>query len=187
MTLRLRHLMVGVFLVGVALAICAQTHHAVPSSSTSTLRQNNAFSQSGTCHSTNDLPDATCTPGTADPRVTQDNIQTTICQSGYSATVRPSTSVTNPIKTERMTAYGATGTKADYELDHLISLELGGAPADPKNLWPEPYAGSEGARVKDKVENQLHALVCRGVVSLTEAQQAIAKDWKQAYVTYGAK
>jgi hypothetical protein len=49
----------------------------------------------------------------------------------------------------------ATGA---YEEDHLISLEIGGAPSAEANLWPEPYNGPEGARVKDVVENKLHSL-----------------------------
>jgi hypothetical protein len=32
---------------------------------------------------------------------------------------------------------GLVGNPKDYEEDHLISLELGGAPRDPKNLWPQ--------------------------------------------------
>ncbi|MGZ4493865.1 MAG: DUF3761 domain-containing protein [Nocardioides sp.] len=79
---------------------------------------------------------------------------------------------------------GDTAT-GDYEEDHLISLELGGAPSDPANLWPEPYTSPEGARVKDLVENKLHALVCARVISLATARHAIAKNWWAAYETYG--
>jgi hypothetical protein len=63
-------------------------------------------------------------------------------------------------------------------------LELGGAPSDPRNLWPEPYAGNTGARVKDVVENKLHDLVCSGVISLAVAQNAIATNWWTAYAQY---
>src|ERR1044071_9595427 len=38
-----------------------------------------------------------------------------------------------------------------YEVDHLISLELGGS-NDPKNLWPETYSGRFNAKLKDKLE-----------------------------------
>jgi hypothetical protein len=71
-----------------------------------------------------------------------------------------------------------------YELDHLVSLELGGAPAAPTNLWPEPYASSSGARTKDRLENRLHTLVCRREVPLREAQNAIATNWMKAYDRY---
>lgn len=70
------------------------------------------------------------------------------------------------------------------EVDHLISLELGGS-NDIKNLWPQPYAGTPwNAHVKDKLENRLHALVCAGTVPLAEAQHAIATDWIAAYQRY---
>jgi hypothetical protein len=130
-----------------------------------------------TCVSLNGLPDRNCTPGAADPRVTQDNIQQTICVSGYTKTVRPSTSYTTPLKVRQMALYGWTGTTADYEEDHLISLELGGHPTDPNNLWPEPYNIPNGARAKDKIENLLHVQVCAGQVTLAEAQTLIATNW----------
>ena len=127
-------------------------------------------------------PDAACTPGATDPRVTQANLATTVCKAGYSATVRPSTSVTEPIKRAEMLAYGFAGLSlTDYELDHLVSLELGGAPADVANLWPEAWndqPGVLGAHSKDKVENFLHEQVCRGAMRLADAQRAIATDWR---------
>ena len=78
---------------------------------------------------------------------------------------------------------GDTAT-GDYEEDHLISLELGGAPSTEANLWPEPYNAPEGARVKDQVENKLHALICGGTITLATAQRAIASNWWIAYQTY---
>jgi hypothetical protein len=75
----------------------------------------------------------------------------------------------------------------DYEEDHLIPLELGGNPTDPKNLWPEPYEASipdGGARFKDKVESYLHKQVCEGSLNLEEAQREIATDWYSVHVTY---
>jgi hypothetical protein len=131
-------------------------------------------------------PDPSLSPGVADTRVTQANIATTICVSGYSTTVRPSTSVTDKIKTASMAAYGRSGPAGDYELDHLISLELGGAPADPKNLWPQPYersgsvASGLGSETKDTLENRLHDAVCAGRVTLAAAQQAEANGWLEA-------
>ena len=67
---------------------------------------------------------------------------------------------------------------------HLISLELGGAPRDPDNLWPEPWFGVWNARVKDKLENTLHDKVCGGEVPLRTAQKEIATDWIAAYQKY---
>lgn len=131
------------------------------------------------CVASGALPDRACTPGVADPRVTQANIKTTICVQGYTKTVRPPVSYTNPLKTRLMAAYGERGPASGYELDHLISLELGGNPTSPLNLWPEPYAPTPGAHEKDKVENYLHEQVCAGSMTLPEAQRIISTDWTQ--------
>ena len=133
------------------------------------------------------LPAPGRTPGAVNPAVTQDDISRTICVSGWTATVRPSSSVTTALKIRQLaTGYSYKGdtVTSDYEEDHLISLELGGAPSAEGNLWPEPYTASEGARVKDQVENKLHALVCSGTISLQTAQTAIASNWWSAYQTY---
>lgn len=47
-----------------------------------------------------------------------------------------------------------------YEIDHLVSLELGGNNSQ-RNLWPEKQPG---ARDKDKVENYLHGRLCDGEI-----------------------
>jgi len=133
------------------------------------------------CKIINYLPDSNCTPGAIDLRVTQENINSTICVSGYTATVRPSTSVTNKIKTERMEVYGDTDSPSNYELDHLIPLELGGSPDSVLNLFPEPYANPYGAQEKDKVENYLHKQVCDGAIALQAAQQEIRTNWVEIY------
>ncbi|MFH5878047.1 DUF3761 domain-containing protein [Arthrobacter sp. NA-172] len=80
--------------------------------------------------------------------------------------------------------YQGDANPADYEEDHLIPLELGGAPQSALNLWPEPYSVPEGATVKDTLENKLHDLACSGSLQLATAQQAIASDWWAAYETY---
>jgi 5-methylcytosine-specific restriction endonuclease McrA len=128
------------------------------------------------------LPDPACSPGAVDPRVTQANIVTTICARGYSTSVRPAETVTEQIKREQMAAYGVRGQRlGDSELDHLISLELGGASQEVANLWPEPWNGEANAHMKDPVENYLHDQVCRGALPLAEAQRAIATDWLAVY------
>ena len=100
--------------------------------------------------------------------------------------MRPPSSYTTALKREQISQYRYADTRlADYEEDHLIPLELGGDGYAPGNLWPEPYAGSTGARIKDKVENALHRLVCSGLIGLRTAQHAIATDWYAAYLQYG--
>jgi hypothetical protein len=131
------------------------------------------------------------TPGAKNPAVTQADIGSTICVSGWTATVRPPSSYTTALKRSQIVAYGYTDTNlADYEEDHLISLEIGGAPSDPANLWPEPYTVSladgtpVGARVKDQIENRLKSLVCSRSMTLATAQRLIATDWIAAWRTY---
>jgi hypothetical protein len=139
---------------------------------------NQAVTSPITCKAVDDiLPDPTCTPGAIDPTVTQSNIGSTICVSGYTKTVRPPVSVTNPIKLQVMQAYGFTDSPSNYELDHLIPLELGGAPADVKNLWSEPYYTNPNSYDKDGFENYLHNQVCSGVIDLHTAQNEIATNW----------
>jgi hypothetical protein len=123
-------------------------------------------------------------PGATNPDVTQDNIQTTICKSGFTGTIRPSVSYTNKLKKEQMQKYNLPGKPSDYEEDHLISLEIGGSPTDPNNLWPEAYAGEWGARKKDRIENKLHKMVCSNDISLRDAQIAISTNWIDAYKKY---
>ncbi len=134
------------------------------------------------------LPDPRCTPGAVSPQVTQATIASTICVSGYTSSIRPPESITEPEKVASAAAYGYTGSLHTAEYDHLISLELGGDPNDPANLWVEPNdkpAATATANSKDVLENRLHDLVCSGRLSLVAAQQAIATNWVGAYEQYG--
>jgi hypothetical protein len=110
--------------------------------------------------------------------VTQANIHLTICHSGYTATVRPPESVTEPEKKSSLAAYGDQRPLHFYEYDHLVPLELGGASNDPRNLWPEP---GRTPNPKDKLENRLRKTVCAGELSLSTAQREIAGDWVALY------
>ena len=122
-------------------------------------------------------PDSVMTPGAV-----LDVSDTDVCTPGYSKRVRH---VTAETKRAVYAEYGVTvHAPGDYEVDHLISLEIGGSNSI-KNLWPESYLTEPwNARVKDKLENRLHRLVCAGTISLKEAQDAIAKDWIAAYKRY---
>jgi hypothetical protein len=111
--------------------------------------------------------DVARTPGVLNPDVTQLNINSTICVRGWTKTIRPATSYTNDLKEKQMREYGVGGPPSDYQEDHLISLELGGHPNDPRNLWPEPYPRASEV---DSIENDLNAKVCSGDVSLAAAQ-----------------
>ena len=110
----------------------------------------------------------TRTPGVLNPAVTQATIRSTICVRGWTRTVRPPVEYTNALKAEQMRPYGETGPLSAYQEDHLISLELGGHPTDPRNLWPEPYPRASAV---DQIENDLNAKVCGGSLSLHDAQE----------------
>jgi hypothetical protein len=126
------------------------------------------------CVSSNALPDQACTPGAIMPDATVDKI----CQPGYSSTVR---NVPASLKDEVYAEYGITSHQpGQYEVDHLVSLELGGS-NDIANLWPEPAEPTPGFHQKDQVENYVHAQVCSGKLPLQQAQYEIATNWLAIY------
>jgi hypothetical protein len=127
------------------------------------------------------LPRHDLTSGAIDPRVSQSNIRNTICRPGYTTTVRPPFEYTTAMKHQLMRAYGVKGSIHDYELDHLIPLELGGCPSCETNLWPQPRNVFPGATEKDEVEDYLHHQVCSGAVPLAKAQREITSDWYAVY------
>jgi hypothetical protein len=123
----------------------------------------------GHAHPTNAiLADPVRTPGVVNPNVTQANIRSTICKTGWTSTIRPPVSYTDALKIKQMKQYGETGSPSDYQEDHLISLEMGGSPTDPRNLWPEPYPR---ASQMDQIENQLNSEICDGQLTLAQAQE----------------
>jgi hypothetical protein len=145
----------------------------------------------GSCHAIGGgqyaRPDARCTPGAVNPAVTQATLASTICRAGWTATVRPSVSITAPEKLASMSAYGVRGAPSGYEYDHLVPLELGGAVNDARNLWPEPNRAQPSGfsrNLKDRLENTLKRMVCRGETTLARMQQQIAGDWPAAYRRY---
>jgi len=119
------------------------------------------------------LPDPACTPGAIDPKVTQDNVSKTICVSGYTSHVRHVTAAT---RRQVILAYGMDPATFHGEIDHYVSLEIGGS-NDLANLWPQVGKIPNG---KDPVENRLHREICAGKITLADAQLAIATDWRKA-------
>ena len=107
------------------------------------------------------------TPGVLNPDVTQATIRSTICRHGWTRTIRPPVSYTNGLKAKGLLQYRLRGPPSAFQEDHLISLELGGDPVDPRNLWPEPYPRASDV---DREENRLNAAVCSGDLTLLEAQ-----------------
>jgi hypothetical protein len=120
------------------------------------------------------LQDPACTPGAIFPTATAQQI----CKLGYSRSVR---NVSSSTKRRVFLEYGITSHKPyTYEVDHLISLELGGSNSI-ANLWPEAAEPTPGFHEKDQVENYLHQQVCSGKITLHQAQLEIANDWLTVY------
>ncbi|MDT7597330.1 MAG: hypothetical protein QOJ06_2876 [Pseudonocardiales bacterium] len=117
-------------------------------------------------------PDPACTPGATDGGLPMAQL----CPVAHTKQIRPPASYTNALKRTQMRAYGDTGSPATFEEDHLIALELGGAPRDPHNLWPQPHSSPNE---KDTVEGAAHDAVCTGKIALPDAQHRIAPDWYQ--------
>jgi hypothetical protein len=139
----------------------------------------------GTCHYRYEgvypLPDPVCTPGATNPKVTPDTLATTICRAGgYTSSIRPPADITGREKAANAKSYGYTGSFKTGEYDHLISLQLGGDPNDPRNLWVQPNDDRRATATnnrKDSVEDAAHTAVCAGRMTLADVQQAIATDW----------
>lgn len=124
------------------------------------------------CHARGPLPDLACTPGAVEIHDTA-----TLC----GETTRERRHVTEATKRAVLVSYGVPWAARDgYEVDHLISLELGGS-NDAANLWPEAAEPRPGFHEKDQVENYLHREVCAGRMPLADAQHVIATDWLSIY------
>ena len=121
-------------------------------------------------------PDRSCSPGAYYGRLTR----AVICSPNFRTS-----SIRNVSQAEKFAVEREYGMPAGYygrslEIDHIVSLELGGS-NDIANLFPEPGSGPASYRAKDRLENRLHALVCAGRMNLRTAQREIARDWKALY------
>ncbi len=126
------------------------------------------------CQVNGPLPDPACTPGAVMSSATVEQI----CTPGYSSTVR---NVPQALKQSVYAAYGITTRQpGQYEMDHLVSLELGGS-NDQSNLFPEAADPRPGFHEKDQVENYLHDQLCSHKMTLPQVQTAIATNWLQVY------
>jgi hypothetical protein len=173
------HPLILAVVVGAALTGCgvAAARPSLDTSSAASVPVATRVPSATGCTIVDGRADTRCTPGARNPQVTQLNIASTICKSGWTATIRPPVSYTDKLKAQDMPRYGETGPASDYELDHLIPLEIGGNPTDPANLWPEPWNGARGAHVKDPEETSLKRAVCGGRLKLADAQAQILRDW----------
>lgn len=119
--------------------------------------------------------------------VTQETIGSTICKSGWTKSVRPSSHYTNWVKGQMAAYYGIPEQKLrEYELDHIVPLELGGHPYAPENFQLQLWVGADGARAKDVVETWLKRMVCAKKVSLINAQVCVVTEWAKCKALYAA-
>lgn len=136
--------------------------------------------------------------GPTNPSVTQENLAQTVCSTNKDAKghtwvhdQRPSTSYTGKIKKELMDKYYPGADPLAYELDHDVSIEAGGDPRDPANLWLEPWhmmvnGVDLGAKTKDIVENRVHKELCTGNITLAQARAKLAGHaWVYSAYEYG--
>jgi hypothetical protein len=121
-------------------------------------------------------PDRACSPGAYYSGLTK----RTICSDTFrTSSVRHVTDATkHAVEVEYGLAPIAHGSA--LEIDHIVSLELGGS-NDPANLYPERADAAPGYHVKDLLENKLHDMVCGGGIALRDARRQIATDWQKLY------
>lgn len=131
------------------------------------------------------LPDRRCSPGAYYSKLTR----AVICSPGFRTS-----SIRDVPESEKFAVEGEYGLAARHygrtlEIDHIISLELGGS-NDRANLYPEEAAfasGAPGFHVKDQLENRAHEEVCSGQISLRSAQRQIAANWEHLFTrVFGA-
>lgn len=127
-----------------------------------------------------------------DPVLTPGAVRTTVRDEIVGVNTATVRKVTGAEKLAVYRRYGMTGpsgtfpgtsVQGPWEVDHLVSLELGGS-NDITNLWPESYSQAMGAHQKDALENRLHHMVCADLLTVEEAQHDIATDWVAAYRKY---
>jgi hypothetical protein len=128
------------------------------------------------CRVIDGTADRRCTPGALNPNVTQATIGTTICLKGWTATVRPPVAYTNALKLKQMVQYGEVGALSLYKEDHIVPLEAGGSPTDPRNLFPQPNVP---AHLKDLDENTAQRDICAGRITLKQGQDQILAKWSR--------
>jgi hypothetical protein len=173
--------MIVLLLVLLAVAYCSQPAHADEQISFP------AQVAAAVCHATGNcqptiLPTA---PGAANPDITQDNIDQTICDKTHTWTtrsIRPPAKYTTGLKIQQLARLGwKDQDRRHYEEDHIIAIEDGGNPTDPNNLWPESYLTIPNAHDKDHLENYVHQLICERKVTLVEGQRMLSVDWVDAW------
>jgi HNH endonuclease len=124
-------------------------------------------------------PDRRCSPGAYDAGLTK----AVLCSATFRTSAVRHVTESEKHAVEREYGLSQRGYGSTLEIDHIIPLELGGS-NDIANLFPERASfvgGDPGFRLKDKLENRLHELVCSGAMRLSAARSGIASDWIALY------
>ena len=121
-------------------------------------------------------PDRRCSPGAYYSKLAK----RVICAATFRTSAIRNVPQSEKYAVER--AYGMATVRygRKLEMDHLVSLELGGS-NDIANLFPEKLDAGPGYKVKDRLENELHDWVCAGRIGLRPAQRQIAFNWQALY------
>jgi hypothetical protein len=122
------------------------------------------------------LADRRCSPGAYYSRLTK----AVICSPSYRTSSVRNVPQTEKYEVEREYGMASRLYGRSIEIDHIISLELGGSNAI-ANLFPEPGSGAASYHAKDRLENRLHSMVCSGSISLSAARRGIATNWRLLY------
>ena len=131
------------------------------------------------------IPDDALTPGAVNPRVTQDNIQKTICKPKWVRKAGPSTSYLDLVKGLQLKRSDLADKRPNnYVEDFRIPLDVGGSPTDPGNLWPQRPGAGWNAGAKDKLEVYVQREVCAGRMKLADAQDVFRKNWVDVFHLY---
>ncbi|MBY0511538.1 MAG: hypothetical protein K2P94_15470 [Rhodospirillaceae bacterium] len=131
------------------------------------------------------LPDDALTPGYANPKVTADNLQKTVCKAGWALKAQPQGKYLSKITLLQIRNYGvAEKDAAKYVMDFRIPLSVGGHPTDPANLWPQRKDVAWNAVVKNKLETYVQSELCAGHMSLKDAQGVFQKNWIDVFQLY---
>jgi hypothetical protein len=170
------------FVTFILMAGCARTVPVTPPRPIRLLPASRQVTTTSDCLVTDSLPDSACTPGNVNPALTKE----VICGPDFHTSDYRDRETTQTEKAQTYAMYkiprptNNTGANQQCDLNHLISLELGGSD-DLSNIWPE----CTGFRDKDKFENYLQRMVCAGSIPLIDAQKEISTDWFRYWTIAG--
>ena len=109
----------------------------------------------GSCHVRGqypfNMPDLHCTPGALNPAVRQATIGETICRTGYSSSIRPSTSVTEHEKLASIRAYGSHQAAGSYRIRSSHFAGAGWC----RQRQPQPVAGERRVTQSERQGGEL--------------------------------